>query len=308
MKIYLTRAQSKVFANMDGGYVGDPTGGAAYGEYNDPVTAMVGGSIVSGLMGSNAAHDAASTQAAAGDRASQAQLTAARESNAMQQKMYDENVKRQDPYLQAGNSALSQLQGGMQPGGQFTKNFAPSDLAMDPSYKWRLQQGTQNLNASAAARGMLGSGQNLKDVTDYGQGAASQEYGNAYNRYNTNRENLYSKLSGLTQMGQNTAVGVGTAGMNMAGQQAQNTMTAANNASNYATSGAAAQAAGSMGSANALASGIGGAGNSWMAGQYMNKYTGSGTPAATGNFTPATEFMGPPSSAAGGAASMDWYL
>lgn len=304
MKIYMTRAQTKAMLSMDGCYVGDPTGGAAYGEYNDPVTAMVGGSVVSGLLGASAARSGASMQADAANQASANQLQATRESNAMQQKMYDENVKRQDPYLQAGNTALSQLQGGMAPGGQFTQNFAPSDLAMDPSYKWRLQQGTQNLNASAAARGMVGSGQNMKDVMNYGQDAASQEYGNAYNRYRTNREDLYSKLSGLTQMGQNTATGVGTQGMNMASAMGNNTMTGASRASDYSTGGAAAGAAGQMGGANALASGIGGAGNAWMANQYMNKYSPQAAP-VTGNYTPATEFMGPPASAAPDV--MQWY-
>ena len=295
MKTYLTRAQSKVFANMDGGYVGDPTGGAAYGEYNDPVSAMVGGSVLTGIMGANAAHDAASTQAGAARDASAAQLQATRESNAMQQKMYDENVKRQDPYLQAGNTALSQLQGGLAPGGQFTQNFAPSDLAMDPSYKWRLQQGTQNLNASAAARGLMGSGQNLKDITDYAQGAASTEYGNAYNRYRTNREDLYSKLSGLTQMGQNTATGVGTQGMAMAGQIGQNTMTGAQNASNYATGGANASAAGLIGQSNAFGGAIQSGIGNWMGMQQMNASNdylrnlsggNSGNIAGGGSFSP----------------------
>ena len=307
MKIYMTRAQTKAMLTMDGCYVGDPTGGAAYGERNDPVTAMVGGSVLTGLMGASSARQGASMQADAATNAANAQLQATRESNAMQQKMYDENVKRQDPYLQAGNTALSQLQGGMAPGGQFTQNFAPSDLAMDPSYKWRLQQGTQNLNASAAARGLMGSGQNLKDITDYGQGAASQEYGNAYNRYRTNREDLYSKLSGLTQMGQNTAVGVGTAGMNMANQNSANTMTGAQRSNDWLTGGAAAGAAGQMGAANALASGVGGAGNAWMSNQYLSKLGPQASSAGTlGNYTPATEFMGPPSSAAG-AAPMQWF-
>lgn len=278
MKIYMTRAQTRAMLTMDGCYMGDPTGGAAYGEKNDPVTAMVGGSVVSGLIGAGAARSAASTQADAAANASAAQLQAARESNAMQQKMYDESVKRQDPYLQAGNTALSQLQGGLKAGGQFAQNFAPSDLAMDPSYKWRLQQGTQNLNASAAARGLLGSGQNLKDITDYGQGAASQEYQNAYNRFNTNREALYSKLAGLTQMGQNTATGVGTQGMQAATNMGNTLTGAANTSSNYLTSGAASQAAGQMGAANAIAGGLGGAANTWMANQYMNKF--GGTPAA----------------------------
>ncbi len=239
--------------------------------YQDPVSAMVvGGSVLSGVMGANAARSAASAQSDAATRASDAQLAATRESNAMQQKMYDEKVARQDPYLQAGNTALSQLQGGMQPGGQFTQNFAPSDLAMDPSYKWRLQQGTQNLNASAAARGMLGSGQNLKDVMNYGQDAASQEYGNAYNRYRTNREDLYSKLSGLTQMGQNTAADVGTSGMNMAGAMGANTMQGTHQSNDWLTSGAGAYGAGQIGSANAIGGALNSGLGNWMGMQSMN--------------------------------------
>ena len=293
MKTYLTRSQSKAFAMMDGGYIGDPTGGAAYGEFNDPVTAVVaGGSIISGLAGAGAARSAASAQSDAATRASDAQLAATRESNAMQQKMYDEKIKRQDPYLHAGNTALKDLQGGVAAGGQFTQNFAPSDLAMDPSYKWRLQQGTQNLNAVAAARGLLGSGQNLKDITDYGQGAASQEYGNAYNRYRTNREDLYSKLAGLTQMGQNTATDMGTSGMNMAQSMGNNTMQGTHQSNDWLTSGAGAYGAGQIGSVNALSGALQGGLGNWMGMQNMNAMnsmaggSGSGAVDMTGFRTP----------------------
>ena len=281
MKIYLTRSQSKVFASMDGGYVGDPTGGTAYGERNDPVTAMVGGSILSGVMGSNAAQSAANTQAAAGRDASAAQLQATRESNAMQQGMYDKNVARQQPWVQQGQTSLGQLGGLMAPGGQLTQTFKPSDLTTDPSYQWRLNQGSQALNSSAAARGMLGSGQNMKDMTNYAQGAASQEYQASFDRYNTNQNNLYNRLSALSGLGQNAAAGVGNQGAQVAGSMAQNTMSGVNSSNNYLTGAAAANAAGQMGQANALASGIGGAGNAWMANQYMNKYTGAGTPTAS---------------------------
>lgn len=60
----------------------------------------------------------------------------------------------------------------------------------DPSYAWRFGQGQQALEASAAAKGMSGSGNVLAAVTQYGQGAASTEYQAQFDR-------LY-KLMGLS--------------------------------------------------------------------------------------------------------------
>ena len=106
----------------------------------------------------------------------------------------------------APTGATTDATGGQAPSGitfgQFTKNFTPSDLYTDPSYKWRLEQGQKALERSAAARGGLLSGGTMKDLTDYAQGAASQEYGAAYNRYNNDRDSLYNKLAGLSGTGQ----------------------------------------------------------------------------------------------------------
>jgi len=57
-----------------------------------------------------------------------------------------------------------------------------ADMAADPGYQFRLQQGQQALERSGAARGVTRTGGTLKDILDYGQRAASQEYGNVYNR------------------------------------------------------------------------------------------------------------------------------
>lgn len=66
----------------------------------------------------------------------------------------------------------------------------PKDLVNDPSYKFRLGQGEQALQNSAAGRGILRTGGTLKDILGYGQNFASQEYSNAWNRalqgYQTN--------------------------------------------------------------------------------------------------------------------------
>lgn len=53
---------------------------------------------------------------------------------------------------------------------------------LDPSMNFRIKQGTDALENSAAARGGLLSGATLKGVSDYAQNTASQEYANAYNR------------------------------------------------------------------------------------------------------------------------------
>lgn len=52
----------------------------------------------------------------------------------------------------------------------------------DPGYQFALQQGQEALEGSAAARGTLRTGGTLRDLVDYGQQAAQQQYGDVYNR------------------------------------------------------------------------------------------------------------------------------
>jgi hypothetical protein len=150
---------------------------------------------------------------------------------------------------------------------QLSDKFTPSDLTLDPSYQFRLDQGNRALQNSAAARGMIGSGQNAADIINYNQGAASQEYQAAYNRYTDQQTNLFNRLSALAGTGQSAANNSSAAGQNAASQIGNTTMSAANNASNYLTSGAASTAAGQVGSANAwgsaLSQGAGAAGSAW---------------------------------------------
>lgn len=58
----------------------------------------------------------------------------------------------------------------------------PASIQTDPSYQFNLEQGNQAINRSAAAKGMLGSGNVLAELARYGQGMASQEYRNQFNR------------------------------------------------------------------------------------------------------------------------------
>lgn len=52
----------------------------------------------------------------------------------------------------------------------------------DPGYQFSLQQGTKQLEGSAAARGVARTGGTLKSLIDYGQQSAAQQYGNVYDR------------------------------------------------------------------------------------------------------------------------------
>jgi hypothetical protein len=119
------------------------------------------------------------------------------------------------------------------------------------------------------------SGAQAKALDAYGQGMASQEYGNAYNRYVTDQTNLYNRLAGVAGTGQTATQQVGSLGANMANQVSNNQIGAGN-------ANAAAWTAGT----GALSNGL----NSWMnynnwntmqnrgapSGQYSGIGTGSG--------------------------------
>lgn len=180
----------------------------------------VGGALLgmnSAKKQAKAAQSAANTQAAAADRASQVQWD-----------MYDQTRKDLTPYSDAGKTSLDQLMGQMGPDGYFSQTYTGQDIYSDPSYQFRLQQGQDAIQSSAAARGGLLSGATLKALQGYGQDMASQEYQNAYNRFNADQTNKYNRLSNLVGIGQNAAVQQGNAGAQAAQAIANNTMSGAN--------------------------------------------------------------------------------
>ena len=167
-------------------------------------------SLIAGNQQSKAAQRAANTTAAATDRAA-----------ALQERMYEEGVARQQPYYEAGTNALAKMRD--QYGNMPAAFTGQVDLGQDPGYAFRLKEGQQALDRQAAARGGLISGGALKAAQRYGQEMGSQEYGNAYNRAltsynaNVNREATgYNRLAAMSGIGQTAANTIGTAGQNMA--------------------------------------------------------------------------------------------
>lgn len=135
--------------------------------------------------------------------------------------------------------------------GSLMRPFDVDDFEADPGYQFRLSQGADAIENSAAARGMQLSGANLKALNRFGQGFASNEYSNAWNRDAAEKDRSFNYLSGTS--GQGLSAANATAGF---GQQG------ANNISNLMTQSGNAQSAGIVGGANALQNGLTGAGNS----------------------------------------------
>ncbi len=135
------------------------------------------------------------------------------------------------------------------PAGGFGSLVTPFTTAnwqqLSPMYDFDVQQGRQGvLNQDTAGAGAL-SGSAMKDLINYNQGAANQSFGQAFNQYQTQQGNIFSRLSGIAQLGQSAAANTGQQGTALAGQAAQS-------ATNIGT----AQAAGTVGAANAYSGAI----------------------------------------------------
>jgi hypothetical protein len=230
-------------------------------------TALIGagisaaGSIASGVMGANAASKAAKTQA-----------NAAAESTALQRDIFNKQVELQAPFRAGGLTAQNRLLTllGLNPMdaavygtkgedgtstlpqglyvdpnaadyGKYARDFSMADYQADPGYAFRLKEGMKALDAQAALRGGLISGAALKAANRYGQDYASNEYANAFNRYQTNRSNQLQPLQSLMGVGQ----------------------TATNATSNAAGAYGAAAGSNALAAGNALASGAVGSANAW---------------------------------------------
>lgn len=101
-----------------------------------------------------------------------------------------------DPYSQAGGQGLDMSLNALGMNGAAGNQAATNAFQASPGYKFQMDQGMQAINRAAAARGMLGSGNNTIDLLKYAQGLANQEYGNWQNR-----------LGSLADLGMNAAQG-----------------------------------------------------------------------------------------------------
>jgi len=149
-----------------------------------------GASVLGGVLGGKGAKKAAKAEVALG-----------REALALQKNMFDTVWNGTKVGRELGQKSMGDAYAMLQPG---------YDYKTSPGYDFRFNEGLRAVDSGAASKGMLMSGGNIKDEMRFGDGLASADYGDSFNRLST--------LAGL-----------GNASMN----------TGANAASSYASGGAA---------------------------------------------------------------------
>jgi hypothetical protein len=230
----------------------------------------LGGSLFSGLEGSSAASTAA-----------QEQEKMAQEALDFQKQMWGQEQANMAPYLQMGSSSIGALMQALS-GGKFgvgsipnmptfNGTFTAPTLAQaqeTPGYKFTAQQGSKGILEGAAAAGGAISGGTLKALDAYNTGLANSTYNDVFNRalstygtglsayqanlggYQANLQNQaqqYNQMLAPIQIGEAGAAGINNLGQSVAG-----------NVGNLMTQIGNAQAAGTVGSANAWMNAVNG--------------------------------------------------
>jgi hypothetical protein len=187
-------------------------------------TAVIGGAAI-GAIGSNMA---AGKQAGAQEQAAQTQA-----------QMFNTITQQEQPFIQGGygaESTLNQLLGTSAatgaggtaagtdlPGGYLTQTFNPtlSQLVNYPGFQFSLDMGNAaTQNASAPGLGAL-SGPAQEGLSQFNQGLAQSYYGNYFNQFQTQQNNIFDRLSQIASLGQNAAGNLGNAGTQLGAGIAQ---------------------------------------------------------------------------------------
>lgn len=221
------------------------------------MVAVGGGLIYSAYTGKQAASQAADAQVQGSERAAE-----------VQREMFNKQVELQAPFREAGLTGQNRLMDllglsgrtGAQGYGSAAKPFGEADMYKDPGYAFRLAEGEKALGRSAAVRSGVVSGGALKAAQRFGQDYGSQEYGNAFNRYQAERSALINPLQSLTGQAQSSANTLTGAAGNLGAQLGENILGGAN-----------ARASGYLGESNALTSAIGSGINFYGGQQYLSR-------------------------------------
>lgn len=244
--------------------------------------AGVVGGVASSVIGANAAQSAADTQADAANNAA-----------ALQQQQYEQTRSDLQPYRDLGTQYIPQLQTALS-NPLLTSTFsyggftAPTsaEAQATPGYQFTLDNGLKAAQNSASARGLGSSGAAIKGAESYATGLADSTYNDTFNRalssYTTNRTNAlgnYTTNYGTASDNVNRLLGIVGNGQNAAAQTGALGTQATNSIAGTLTSGAAAQAAGTVGTANAITGGISTAVNGGTNALLLNSLLNKGTTA-----------------------------
>jgi hypothetical protein len=176
-------------------------------------TAIVGGAVISGAVGSRAASKAAG-----------AQVDATNTSVAEQRRQFDATQQNLQPFQQAGTAAIGAQQDLLGLNGSEAEKAAFAAMENSPGQQFLRDRAQKNLLRNASAIGGLGGGRVRSALVEQGVGFAQQDL-----------QNQFGRLGQLAGQGQNAATSIGQFGQN-----------SANNISNSMIAGGNARASGIM--------------------------------------------------------------
>lgn len=229
-KVYLSRAQTRAMAKDEP--IGDPFGGPAYGERNDPVTATVatvGGSLGGAFMQADAAENAAAMQAGAANRATD-----------IQNQQFQMSRADMAPWMDAGGDAVKRMRAllGLGPDtnasgyGSLNRRFSLADFDADPvnqlGLRFGLDEGSKSIRRMFGARGMGRSGAAAKALSRFTTDYAGSKANEARSRFLQDQDITFNRLSGVAGTGQTATTNVAGLGANMATNVGNNLTGAAN--------------------------------------------------------------------------------
>jgi hypothetical protein len=191
------------------------------------IVAAVGGSIIGGVIASNGAEDAAETQAGATEAGI-----------AEQRRQFDSIKELLSPYVNAGGRGLNMYEGLAGLWGAETQRGNIRMLEDSAEFKSLSKQGENAILQNASATGGLRGGNVQGALADFRSNLLSGLI-----------ERQLDRTGGLARMGQNSAAGVGNAGI-----------TTGQGVAGLLQQQGAAMAGGQLAGANALANTVGGIG------------------------------------------------
>lgn len=153
------------------------------------------GDTIGGITG-------AKQQAKAAERAAQIQAGSSDQAIAEQRRQFDTLIELMSPYVTSGNQAIGQQGALIGLGGQQAQQQAISQLEQSPMFTSLLRQGENAMLQNASATGGLRGGNTQSALMQFRPDLLAQVI-----------NDQYSKLGGLTQIGQASAAGQASAGM-----------------------------------------------------------------------------------------------
>ena len=132
-------------------------------------------------------------------KAADAQVQAAESGNAAQLQMFQEVLKQLQPYNDAGQSSLGSMLAMVGLGGEGEYGAIVDDVKNSPEYAARLEASEDAILANASATGGLRGGRTQLAIAENSSQLLSQEL-----------DKRYSRLGGITQIGQASAAQTGS--------------------------------------------------------------------------------------------------